>query len=140
MVDFSVSKQKSPKNHSFLVYLKIIHYLCSRNDSRWGMWAGMSAIHPTRIFQRHNKRRLFALVLVNRNLANFRPQSKRAINAPWYVFFVVLHNDGHIGVGIRCLFLVKGFARTSIERISKKRFHAFSIFIPMGGLEPTSRK
>jgi len=43
-------------------------------------------------------------------------------------------------VGIHCLFLVKGFARTSIERISKKRFHAFSIFISTGRLEPTSHK
>ena len=28
MVDFSVSKQKSPKNHSFLAYLEKKVYLC----------------------------------------------------------------------------------------------------------------
>ena len=38
------------------------------------------------------------------------------------------HSDEHIGVGIHCLFLVKGFARTSDERISKKRFHAFFLY------------
>ena len=38
-------------------------------------------------------------------------QSKKAINAPWYVFLVVLHNDEHIGVGIHCLFLLVGSFR-----------------------------
>ena len=50
------------------------------------------------------------------------------------------HNDEHIGVGIHCLFLLVGFTRASELRISKKRFHAFSIFIPTGCLEPTSHR
>ena len=35
------------------------------------------------------------------------------------------HNDEHIGVGIHCLFLVKGFARTSLLRISKGKVPRF---------------
>ena len=39
------------------------------------------------------------------------------------------HNDEHIGVGIHCLFLVKGFARTSLLRISKGKVPRFFISI-----------
>ena len=52
----------------------------------------------------------------------------------------MFYNDEHIGVGIHCLFLLQGLAGTSNQRISKKRFHAFSIFIPTGRLEPMSHK
>jgi hypothetical protein len=52
----------------------------------------------------------------------------------------VSHNDEHIGVGIHCLFLLQGHSGTSIERKSKKRFHAFFVFVPTGRLEPTSHK
>ena len=50
------------------------------------------------------------------------------------------HNDEHIGVGIHCLFLLVRFTRAAELRISKKRFHAFCVFIPTGRLEPTSHK
>ena len=44
------------------------------------------------------------------------------------------------GVGVRCLFLLQGLSGTSKRRISKKRFHAFCIFIPTGRLEPMSQE
>ena len=53
---------------------------------------GMSA-HQLAESSRHNKRRLLALVLVDRNPANFVTRNKRAVNAPWYVISVVSHND-----------------------------------------------
>ena len=31
-----------------LAQFKIFYDLCGRNDSRWGMWAGMSAFHPNK--------------------------------------------------------------------------------------------
>ena len=42
------TEQKITQKTIFFAQSKIFHYLCSRNDSRWGMWAGVSAFHPNK--------------------------------------------------------------------------------------------
>ena len=87
---------------------------------------------------RHNKRRLLALVLVVWNPAKFLHPKQESDKCPLVCLIRCVHNDEHISVGIHCLFLLQGLSGTSRRRISKKRFHAFSIIIPTGRLEPTS--
>ena len=64
--------EKLPQPSISLAYFTKKLYLCTRNDSRWGMWAGLCLpFAPATIFQDIIKRRLLALVLENRNPAKF---------------------------------------------------------------------
>ena len=68
--------EKLPQPSISLAYFTKKLYLCTRNDSRWGMWAGLCLpFAPAIIFHDIIKRRLLALVLVVRNPENFtRPK------------------------------------------------------------------
>ena len=61
----------------------------------------------------------------NENRKFSHTRNKRAINAPWYVFFVVLHNDWHISVGIHCLFLCVGSFRYLVIKNKQKEVPRF---------------
>ena len=102
----------------------------------------------TRIVQRHNKKRLLALVLAYRNPENFTNPKQEGSKRPLgYVYPAAEHPrvDCSVwwhfifGVGVTCLFLLVGsFRNLDMENKQRVRFHAFSIFIPTGRLEPTS--
>ena len=74
---------------------------------------------------RHNKRRLLALVLVVWNPAKFRNPKQESDKCPLVCLIRCVHNDKHIGVGIRCLFLLQGLSGTSVLRISKGKVPRF---------------
>ena len=64
-------------------HIEIIHYLCGRNDSRWGMWAGLCLpFVPATIFQDIITRRLLALVLEIRKLENFSHPKQESGKCP----------------------------------------------------------
>ena len=103
----------------------------------------------TRIVQRHNKKRLLALVLAYRNPENFTNPKQEVSKRPLgYVYPAAEHPrvDCSVwwhfifGVGVTCLFLLVGsFRNLDMENKQRVRFHAFFV-VKIAGSEPTAKK